>query len=288
MRFLIFAIFCSAFAIPSRAQEPGCWVVIGVIGKWSVVNSQPNDCPGSKKSLSPGARILGGTSVSSDTVVKRDVKEGEDKTFGSLTLLVNGAPVTYACDDEKTLPDHSNAGCVNPIHLSSASERSHEGNGFLAKLASLIPRDPDRYYMAVSRDYGNMQDAVVEKTGNGVDLRPALGSTSKGEYLLTFEKIDPGKAPRLTGTFSPLKWDPDSGQAALAPGVAPGLYDLKAETTDHEPVGEAWILVASTQDYARKASAFAEVTKTTASWKSNTPAAGIRAVSRAALDELSR
>jgi hypothetical protein len=268
---LLSSLSCTA---QTRGQD---WLVIGVVGKWNVV--------GTNKAVSFGMPVGPGTSLS------RDTSTG-NKTFGSVTIMLNGTHVTYSCDDPKTLPDHSNAGCVNPIPLASAPDlaaHAGEGGNWLQSLVKMISPDPERYYTTVSRGSGVLQDAVIAKTGQSVDLKPAFGSLNKGEYRVSVQKLDPDKKPvALTDTPSVLHWDPDKNSASELPPMTLGLYQMHVDTSDGEAVGDTWVLVVSPSDLPGKTAAFANVLQTTSGWGPSVPASGVRAINRAALDQLSR
>lgn len=279
IRFLLFGILWLLLTTAAFGQRTvSDWVVIGTVGKWDLGNSN--------------TRVKIGTKLNPGETVMRD--QSSDRKTGSITLLGGGAPLTYACDNPATLPDHSNAGCVNPITIpdkkgNTSPEQDQGLLSFLVGVTQLLTEQPTRYYSAVSRDYGGLQDAVVQINENAVDLHPVLSTLNKGEYRLTFTKLEP-ESSSSAASASPavLKWDPSSKPLAAGPEMHPGLYQLRVETIDGESVGTAWFLAVSAQEYAGKAQAFGQLTKATSSWGSNVPSVSIRAVNRAALDRLSK
>jgi hypothetical protein len=264
-------VFCVSAVTAAPQDAAPEWVVISIVGKWRVA--------GSNTPIAFGAALKPGASVESDP---------PGASTGSLTVLAGTTPVTYACNDPKTLPNPSKS-CRDPLSLQAAAPDGQAGAPpIFADLPNLLSRDPNRYYSAVSSESGNLEDAVVRRTGNSVDLKPALQSLSKGEYRLIVERLDPGKPAAPLSNMPPtLRWNPESKQPASGPDLSPGLYHLQMETVDHQPAGDAWILVTEQQDYKTKSAALAEVERITSTWKSTVPAAGIRAVNRAALDQLS-
>jgi hypothetical protein len=250
--------------------------VIGIVGKW-LVDDKP--------------ATLGAT-VDRQTSLTRNPRPN---TFGSITIMIGGRRVTYSCDDRKW----KNFGCNSPISLATADEIAQEQdqspNRLMAAIGILFANRPEAYVSAVSRDVGTLEDAVVKTEDSGVDLKPALGSLSQGEYQVIIQKLDskslgmPNQgAETKAGAETKITWDPASGKAEGMPQLPFGLVQIHLDTLDGESVGDVWVLVVGPQDFASKTASFEEVKKTTERWSVNVPPAGLHGLQRAALDELSR
>ncbi len=250
------------------------WTVIGTIGNWHTTKDNAPVVIGMH--LTPGDKV--------------EISPTGSAT-GSLTIIAGNTPKTYACDDPDSLPDKSNAGCAHAIAVpSEAPEPEGPMASLFRQLRQLISTDSPRYYTAASRDNGSLTDSVVQVSNHSVDLRPVLSGLSKGDYRLTVEKLTSAASSQASVGAAPISfhWDPESKQAALGPDLAPGLYHLSAQSSDGDAAGEAWILVVTPANYESKMASFKALQKQTASWNANVPAATVRAVNRAALDEFSR
>ncbi len=249
------------------------WIVIGTIGTWKTGNNTP---------ISIGMPLHAGDKVQISPLPSK---------IGSLTIMASEKPQTFACDDPDSLPNKSNAGCTEPITVPALVPES-EGpmTALYRQVKELISTDSPRYYTAASRDNGSLTDSVVQVSNHSVDLRPAISGLSKGDYRLTFAKVTSPTPSAASASSAPaaLHWDPESKQTAAGPDLAPGLYRLSAQSSDGDSAGEAWILVVTPENYESKTASFAALKKQTASWNANVPAATVRAVNRAALDQLSR
>lgn len=250
------------------------WTVIGTIGKWL---KAPNNIT-----------VLIGMTLKPGDVV--EVSPIGSRT-ASLTILSGDTPKTYACDDPDSLPDKSNAGCAHPIAVASETPEA-EGplTNLFRQVRQLIARDSTRYYTAASRDTGSLTDSVIRATSDSVELHPVVSGLNRGDYSLTIQGLsNSASSPSsMTGGTFLLHWDPGAKQAATGPQLAPGLYRLSAQSSDGDSVGEAWALVVTSENYEEKATSFEAIKKRTEGWNQNVPAAAVRAVIRAALDELSR
>jgi hypothetical protein len=281
MRLLSAVIATLFFSIPSVALiDSDDGVVIGVVGKWTVV--------GKNQPISFGMRVNPNMSI------QRVAGQPREAISGSLTILLGDVRVTFACDDPHTLPDHSTAGCIRPILLASAARPHEQESGWLGRISSLISRDPPRYYEALSRDLPSVADAVIPNLGSSTNFASVFSSMSIGEYRVTPHLLKPDKPPAdLPNMLFTLNWDPEKPASAAAPDLPIGLYQIHVEVHDTAggewlPVGDAWVLVVGPREFAARAASFEDVTKLTAGWGSEVPVASVRALDRAALDLLSR
>lgn len=258
-------VICRAPAQAPVAQ----WSVIGLVGKWKR--------SGANKDLKLGATIHPGEKL---------VKEGNPK-FGSVTLFFGESHRSIACDDQETLPDHSNVGCVQPIEV-PALPKPEPGivASLLAEVQRHFTKEPERYFETVSRDLDGLRDGIASSQGQSTDLTLLAGGLSKGKYSLTFNPISTSAGTNTASPFS-FSWDPETAKPLLVPGLGPGLYLAKAVTDAGESAGNAWWLVVPESEFASKSEAFKKVTSFTAGWANDSPAESIRAVNRAALTELS-
>jgi hypothetical protein len=105
MRLVVCANAALALAVGSHAQQSGeQWLVIGVVGKWVVCDNASPNC----NSRDP---VTLGKQVRRDMFVKRD----GDPSSESLSFMVNGTQVTYACDDPSKLPNHLSCSSRLPL-----------------------------------------------------------------------------------------------------------------------------------------------------------------------------
>ncbi|MBV9759762.1 MAG: hypothetical protein JO340_04270 [Acidobacteriaceae bacterium] len=263
-------------AAPAFSADANNFVVIGVRGNWVVTGNN--------------RRIHLDNPLDENASVQLENPSAKDTTSQILTILLDGKRVTFNCGDPNTLPDHSNVGCVKPIPLKSAYERVERGASGVAPIwnfvQSLLVSSEGRYVPTVGRGAEGPEDAVVSSSGYSVDLGPALGTLSKGEYQLTFQQAGTGVTAGAPTSFT-FHWDPDRKQPATGLNLAPGLYDMQVKAADGEPNGEAWVLIVSASDFEAKSAAYADVVRTVESW-GGVPAAGAHSVERAALDHLSR
>ena len=270
MRYLLLAvfIFLPPGVVPASGQ-PLKWTVIGTVGKWRKTER--------KEPVLIGMELVAGQQVE---------RSDPASQTGSLTIIAGEKPRTFACDDPESLPDKA-AGCSGPIAIPSAAPEEEGGVARLLRgVRQLIAHDSGRYYTAASRDTGSLADAVVQITSHATDLTPVVTGLSKGDYRVTVSKMTAAASDAQPPVA--LHWDPEAKRNALGPDLAPGLYRVSAQSGDGESAGEAWMLVVSPENYQAKSASFLALTKQTASWNADVPAATVRAVHHAALDELSR
>jgi hypothetical protein len=197
--------------------------------------------------------------------------------------------MTFACDDPDSLPDKSKTGCESSIRIPPEPPEP-EGTvaGVFREIKALFAgKDAARYYTAASRDTGSLTDSVIKSSDHATDLTPALKQLNKGGYRIAIEKVNNSSTNSPAATVT-VHWNPELKQGAAGPDIAPGLYRVTAQAADGDPAGEAWIVVASPADFDKKTESLKAVKAQTQSWNQDVPAATVRAVIRATLDQLSR
>jgi hypothetical protein len=187
-----------------------------------------------------------------------------------------------------------NAGeCTKAIRL----PRSVGGNqSFMSQVVgaamALISNEPAKYSSFISRDV-DLQEAVVKLNAQKLDLSPVFRNMQGDHYLVRFEKI--GKDKRVSD--KPLKpfpfnWDSRKPAPLLARDLSPGLYRvsvldvslLEPEGANESSGNEAWVLVASQNEYDKAAPSFNAAVNVTKQWGANVKQSAVRQFLRATLD----
>lgn len=181
--------------------------------------------------------------------------------------------------------------CNRPIVLpnADASEPSLARKIYIAVMDNWF-RNVGKYVSVISRS-GGLQDAVVKREDDKVDLGPALSNMPNRKYLVRFvplsRKAIPADAPL---NMVPFDWDSKKPTKLSLKELTPGTYEMQLlDAQDKEPLEpgtEAWILVTNAADYQSKHCAYLQAVAITSQWEKDTRPATIRDFLRAYLDYL--
>jgi hypothetical protein len=193
--------------------------------------------------LAPGRPVMAGSRV-------------ESKEAGAVITVafLDGSAQTFAA-----------AFTVDSLH---AVEKSGAGR-MLAAVAKSIGREKRATVFGISRGSLGVTPAVLKQSGKRIDLAPAIGGLSAGEYRLELTPFEGGAAAEATCSFDP----PAGTSATLA--VAPGVYTLRVASASGTPVGSATVRVVASAEFAAMAGAFGEGVAMTAAWPAGTDPAAV-------------
>lgn len=259
MKYLGFLFLLPAWAAPA----PGDGVVLGIVGKWQL-KSRPAHPAG-----------FGDPVAASDTLY--GVRDG------SIVIAFPSQSKRFyrKCDAPKC--EFNLAGAI-PLQPAPS---------ILARVAEALKpyfKDGDteqRFIAAESRGAdGDLDEAVLLLRAGEVDLSPSLRDMAAGTYRLRFEPLARGGG-KPARPFR-IAWKPHTAAVVTLPGMEAGLVRIAQldPGTDQPTDNKAWVLLSTSDDYARRAAAFQEVLDATSTWTDELSRSAARAVLRAWLQAL--
>jgi hypothetical protein len=210
----------------------------------------------------------------------------------------DGGTYIVVADRGGNIFDRRNCGntgeCSKPINLPAAAGGDQSlVTRLIGAAMALVSNEPVKYSSFVSRG-ADLQEAVVKLEGGQVDLSSVFRNMQGDHYLIRFERVRSRAELAQGRSPKPLdfNWDPKKPQPLTVKDVAPGLYkvsllevSLLEDRGEHEPTGsEAWVLVASPDQYPKAAFSFDEAGRVTRQWGTNVKQNAVREFLRAALD----
>lgn len=160
--------------------------------------------------------------------------------------------------------------CRSPITLPSfipgnSSFLSRVVNGAMRFLRSA----PDVYKSFISREGGELHEAVLQLVDGRVDLSAPFKDKANGKYLLRFVSKGSGQAAPAKEVF--FEWNPKNTSPVAVPGVKPGLYEIQLLSLKDrerlEPGQEVWVLlIPPGTDFQETSSQFEMVLRETEMW----------------------
>lgn len=196
----------------------------------------------------------------------------------------NGRTIIYRnCDNRGE--------CDRPIVLPNAdtSEPSLARRIYVAVMDNWF-RNGGRWVSVISRS-GGLQDAVVKREDEKIDLGPTFANMPNGKYYLRFVPLS-RKAGNADEPLKmvPFDWDSKKPTKLSLKELTPGSYEMQQlDAQDREPLEpgtEAWILVTKAADYEKNQCAYLQAVAITSQWDKDTRPATIRDFLRAYLDYL--
>lgn len=176
--------------------------------------------------------------------------------------------------------------CERPIQLPQSP-------GIISRLFSaigdLLGSSPAKYVAPISKG-DDPSEAVVELSGDQVDLADVFGTIDAGKYFVRFGPIIRDQDSTSGKSLTPVwfEWDPKHPKPLRVSGLVPGLSKLSIV----EPHGEnfretgqdAWVLICDESQYAKRSNSFREALTITQQWGQQVHSDVVRGFLRAALD----
>lgn len=138
---------------------------------------------------------------------------------------------------------------------------------------AVMPRYRNGLAPTVSRGTGLLQNGVVELKEGRVDLGSALAELPSGKWTVRLTRL-PADAGEPQVQKRQVEWDVDDTESAwiAADGIQSGLYELSliSQRSGRAIESPAVVLVASSDDFAARQTAYAEAVKLTESWDEET------------------
>jgi hypothetical protein len=252
----------------SSTEERNIGFVLDEVGSW-LVNGHPV-VPG--QAVPAGGRIRVAKPASSETA----------RSSITIVLLNNqalhvGCDAPHACEKDYVLP-------------SSLLEQPSLGQRLTDVALALFGQRPARYVPAIARGGAEapVEDAVVELSATGVDMRSSLGKLTSGSYRMRFGTPDHGATPDPRAAQFDTIWSHEHLVPTAVTGVQEGLYELTvvSRSIPRTGGGDAWILILSGARYTRAAADYQVVRTAVQEWDRSVPASARRTFLRAFLESL--
>jgi len=266
----LMVLFWAVLSVLVLAPLTSAQVPIGYVkdlrGNWSL-NAQPLS---RGQALPAGGRI---TFQPSDTL----------HCFISIADQ-NGRTIIYKnCDNSGE--------CNRPIVLPNADTSEPSlGRKIYVAVMDMWSRNVGKYVSFISRG-GSLQEAVVKREEDKIDLSPAFVNMPNGNYLLRFVPLS-HKADNASPALKMVSfvWNHQNPGKLSLKELTPGTYEVQLLNADDkeplEPGTEAWILVTNTADYEKNHCAYLQAVAITSQWDKDTRPETIRDFLRAYLDYL--
>jgi hypothetical protein len=266
---LLVLAFCKT--LPAREKHIG--FVLEILGEWLVDGRQIEHA---------GEGLPAGATVTLSP--KANFRSGDE--WRVTIILLNNEARSCTCNSFESCKK------CQPIQLptsltpsSSLGERLHQA------VARLLSLDPERYVPAISREAGGppprLHDGVLLLDKGRIAIADWFRDIEPGSYALTFVYIGRDGESRTPAVLT-LDWN--AGAPPLpAPGLRPGLYVVRMFPARSAPTQalsqDAWILLASADQFESQAVAYREHVELTRHWE-NVAAVAVQTFLRACLDQL--
>ena len=260
------SVILFTFAATAFAQEK-IGYVLDINGEWYLGSVSPQN-------LRKGSAVPGGGVI----------KARSPQEVSNLIVIadLNGRIIEKRhCRDQVS--------CSRPIQLPSSSQnRQSLASRIIDAVMGLWGTEAVKYKTFGSRESSRaLREAVVSLKDGNIDLQDVFVSKSEGSYLIRF--VLPANQRRIALGPLDFRWRPGN-QALIAVGaLGPGLYEVELlERNSQEPdVGtEAWLVIASPEQYQELSSSFREAVKLTESWRGDLRRTTVSSFLRAYLDHL--
>jgi hypothetical protein len=242
--------------------------VMDEVGSW-LVNGHP---------VVPGQAVPAGGRIRLAKPASRDTARS------SITIvLLNNQAVHVSCD----APHACEKDYVLP---SSLLGQPSLGQRLTEAALALFRQRPARYVPAIVRGGAEspMEDAVVELSSTGLDMRPCLGELASGSYRMRFGTPDHGTTPDPRAAQFDTLWSHEHPVPTAVAGVQEGLYELTvvSRSIPRTDGGDAWILILSGARYTKAAVDYQVVRTAVQKWDQSVPGSVRRTFLRAFLESL--
>jgi hypothetical protein len=153
-------------------------------------------------------------------------------------------------------------------------------------LLHLFVKEPEKYMVAASRGLEpGLEDAVVPKQAEGVNLASAFREMEAGHYWLQVSPVS--DTPRPAKTFE-VQFAAHGPAVITGSSIQPGLYRVVLVDKAGEPAGsDCWVLISAEQNFAATSRAFQGAQSDAAKWPDAMDPSAVRALLRAYLESLS-
>lgn len=192
----------------------------------------------------------------------------------------------------------SHAGeCSNPIRLPAAVVVQQSlASRLIGAAMALVSNEPAKYSSFISRG-ADLQEAVIKKRDQNLDLSQVFKNMRDDRYLVRFERISKNaRASSRPPKPLPFDWDKKKPAPLAAAELSPGLYrvsilevSLLEPDGGNEPSGnEAWVLITTPNLYAKAAPSFDTALNLTKQWGTSVKQNAVRQFLRASLEFISK
>ena len=251
-----------SIAEPSKPSTDAGFV-LDIYGKWRMEGKE-------NRQLSMGEALPIGAAIRAVNPEQRD-------NYITIAYL-DGQAKIYACSVRAT--------CYQPIEMPKTKPKPSTYTAIVEAVKRLFRHDPYQYVSALSRSE-ELKEGVVELRGRRINLQPMFRNMRKGFYLLLLEPISEGVPPAAEIETLKFLWNPGQPTPLQVGRLKPGAYNvvlLDPYSSSLEPLGiDAWMVVATPENYEAAQQQFNYTMKLIESWKNNVKPDAARAFLRASL-----
>lgn len=242
---------CLAFlAAPLLAFGAPAGFVLDLRGEWRV--------EGAPAPLTVGAEVPAGSVL----------RAGAPQARSSITIVASRTGqilLTKKCAAAKD--------CDGPVPVPAPSDGNAPGAmaTLLEKVAARLRGNPSRYVATITRSERVLSDAVLELADGRFVPSPALAAAAPGTYEIALRPLPcpGGRDCTASELASDYRWNPSSVSPLVAPGVAPGLFELEATRTGAgflPSPNTAWIRLSTGARFAKDAAAWQAARELVSGW----------------------